>query len=1002
MLGSSTASALEPPPGLPRYDLAIQLDTAKRLAIVRETITFTNTTKKPVTELVFNVHGRYTPPDDQIGFLAKMAEVLRMSPKESMSFEGAALDVKETLIHDPGNVLRPASFRYCADNACAMKVPLAQPVGPGQQITIDLVFDFKIPAKKGRWSQWNEITALAQWLPTLAVVDDAGWHALPFIPWHQPFYNEAGLYTAHIVVPCDQKLACPTPVTSETRRPDGWTEYDFEPAILRDFSLTASARYQCVEGTTATNVKVRCLHLPEHADYAKLFVETAVNAIPVYERWFGEYPYRQFTIAEACFGWNGNECGGLVLIDDRMFNMPSIAKNYPIYLLQHELCHQWWYNVVGTNGYAETFMDEAMATYFSHRLADQTIGKNNTIITYPTGLGFLPNIHRDDLRFYGIVGARARGDVYPTVQPIDKYEHLPNLLAHAYDRGGKVIGQIEQRMGETAFLDFMHKLYRKYAFRILRVADFQKELELYTGRSWEEFFRHWVWGDGVCDWKVERVTLDGESGPLARWRKAKQQVNVTVDLIEQGGFPEPTVLGVKFGNDQEYTLRLPIDPSTGVIDLPEHNAKIECESVGFVNLPDSVRLTQANTHVRITFTAPCAPTQITVDPDHVILDACPDNNNWVPECRWRFSPIYTQLDELDVTNSYDRWNIIFGPWLWMSTTVDPWYERSPLAGFRVGAYRTQDVYAGAFVGYRTNDRALVAGADVIWDHVPSARMQLGLNVEQALTTLDSDSPGSRAAIWARYILTYGSSLLMPPFEYVELFGEAQHHPLPDPYVPTPGAERFNDRAGIGVHYHKNMLTPYWDAEGGLALDATYQFGLPCGDNQEFHLVYGQVSTVKSFPSWMTCGIDHPVTDWLKETRFAFRLGGAIGLPDQGQFFTLGGGDAFRGYDVRQRQGNATWVASVEWRVPLVQNAQWDYCDKIIGVRNVYLAPFYDAGNAYVNNHSLGDTAHALGVGLRIDVQWLGIIERSMIRFDVAKTVNDNTPWQFWFGISHPF
>ena len=35
-------------------------------------------------------------------------------------------------------------------------------------------------------------------------------------------------------------------------------------------------------------------------------VATACQAIPVYERWSGPYPYAQFTIAEACFGWNGN------------------------------------------------------------------------------------------------------------------------------------------------------------------------------------------------------------------------------------------------------------------------------------------------------------------------------------------------------------------------------------------------------------------------------------------------------------------------------------------------------------------------------------------------------------------------------------------------------------------------------------------------------------------------------------------------------------------------
>ena len=40
----------------------------------------------------------------------------------------------------------------------------------------------------------------------------------------------------------------------------------------------------------------------------------------------------------------------------------------------------------------------------------------------------------------------------------------------------------------------------------------------------------------------------------------------------------------------------------------------------------------------------------------------------------------------------------------------------------------------------------------------------------------------------------------------------------------PGADPFNERPGLGIHYHKNYLTPYWDAEGGVALDATYQYG----------------------------------------------------------------------------------------------------------------------------------------------------------------------------------
>ncbi len=43
-----------------------------------------------------------------------------------------------------------------------------------------------------------------------------------------------------------------------------------------------------------------------------------------------------------------------------------------------------------------------------------------------------------------------------------KFGHLANLSAYAYDRGSKIVGMIEERLGETAFLDFMRTVYQKY------------------------------------------------------------------------------------------------------------------------------------------------------------------------------------------------------------------------------------------------------------------------------------------------------------------------------------------------------------------------------------------------------------------------------------------------------------------------------------------------------------------------------------------------------------
>src|SRR4029077_2126188 len=117
-------------------------------------------------------------------------------------------------------------------------------VGPGEAVTVDLDYEMTLPNKQGRWGYWEGITFLNEWLPPLAYYDEAGWQPTPFIPWHQPFFNEAGVYTARITVPADQKVACSGPVKSVTPRADGRAVIKPEACTLRDSTLLASARYE--------------------------------------------------------------------------------------------------------------------------------------------------------------------------------------------------------------------------------------------------------------------------------------------------------------------------------------------------------------------------------------------------------------------------------------------------------------------------------------------------------------------------------------------------------------------------------------------------------------------------------------------------------------------------------------------------------------------------------------------------------------------------------------
>jgi hypothetical protein len=978
------ARVMQPPAWLPKYDLEIHLDLAQHQVVVHQRTTWTNRHQRPAQEIVYNAHSHYAVPKGDGPLLAKTLEILRVNPEESMESLPPPLDVQRVRVGD-----HELAFHYRDDNVTALTIPLPQPVAQGETIVVDMDFVLRLPQRQGRWGQWQDVTFLATWLPVLAYYDENGWQPTPFVPWHQPFFNEAGVYTARLTLPRDQKVACTGSVIATRELDEGLKQLDITANGVRDFAIVASARFQELTGD-AGPVKVKCLAFPEHEYHARAMLKTVCDCIPVYTQWFGPYPYPEFTIVESFFGWNGNECGTLVMIDERIFGAPHIADGFVEYLVSHETCHQWWYNVVGTNGYCETWMDEGLATYFSHRYIDCKHGKNSQMIHYPSGLEWMPNIHRDNYRSFGMYGVYGRGDQKPVVQEMPQFGHLVNLLGMCYDKGSRIVGIIEDRLGEAAFFDFMRTVYAKYQYGMLRVADFQRELELYTGRSWKDFFDHWLYGCGLPDWAVQSVKLERvgtatttcpKPGFLNQLHaKDARPYNATILVEQKGDFNEATMLGICLDGGDHYQIRIPIDPEAGPVQFDDPPARVECVNERLV---------------KIEVLLPCKPTQITVDPDKVLVDRDPTNNCWRTPVRVRATPLYTLLDETGMTADYDKYNLTYGPWISASAYDDPWYPMSPLAGVRLGLYRTDFFKTGVYAAYRANDRNLVAGVDGLVDHWPWPHTQFGFNAERSLTNWNGDDRlGSRAMLFGRYVFQYTPSLYLPPMHYVEAYTSFRDHFLPDPENTVPGADHFDHQTTVGLHYHLDYLTPYWDPEGGFRLDASVEQGIPIlGEKESFTAGIAQFSTVKGLPEgW----------GWLSDTRIAMRLAGAAALPNKGEFFALGGGEMCRGFDVTERQGSLLWLASLEWRVPLIRGVTWDCCDHVAGVRNVYAAAFYDVGDVYVKGHSLGPVAHAVGAGLRVDVAWFSFVERTTIRFDVAKSVNTDNDVQFWLGLQHPF
>src|SRR5262249_4154888 len=151
-------------------------------------------------------------------------------------------------------------------------------------------------------------------------------------------------------------------------------------------------------------------------------------------------------------------------------------------------------------------------------------------------------------------------------------------------------GMIEDCLNESAFFDFMRTIYSRYYFRIIRVADFQRELEAYTGRSWESFFHDWLYGSGMSDWCVDDVKIEPGESVHARlesrlrslWPRGRclnqliaNPCKATILLKQKAENTEQTVLGIRTDDGDGYQYRIPIQSGIAHLELENPKATVD-------------------------------------------------------------------------------------------------------------------------------------------------------------------------------------------------------------------------------------------------------------------------------------------------------------------------------------------------------------------------------------------------------------------------------------------
>lgn len=223
----------------------------------------------------------------------------------------------------------------------------------------------------------------------------------------------------------------------------------FTAKNIRDFSAVVIKNKDSndnkvhIDSETIYNTKVYYINSSEAAQYVKEAFLFAINNI-------GPYPHKEFFVVRAPLqNLEGMELSNMIFISDRCFGN-NYKESLPR-LIYHEVLHQWFYNIIGTDQVNEPFLDEGLVSYLARILEGSKFGNNYS---------YNDKFTKMDLKSYSTR---------------DEYYRL------AYTEATKYFADVHSKLGND-FYNLLKKIYEDKKYSILYFDDFAGYLSSFGGR----------------------------------------------------------------------------------------------------------------------------------------------------------------------------------------------------------------------------------------------------------------------------------------------------------------------------------------------------------------------------------------------------------------------------------------------------------------------------------------------------------------------------------------
>ncbi len=554
------------------YELHATLDTAAKTLYASEIISYTNNSPDVLASLWIQLDQNIYREDSRAHIMAGGATFVRRrrgaspTPPQVTTTDGFVIESLE--IESSGSTTKAE----CMVSDTRMQVRLANPLpGHGGQLRIHIRYHYKIPEAWGGRTSWGtskqgEIYDMAQWYPRMAVYDDLrGWDTLPYVG--AEFYLEYGHFDYYLTVPFNMIVAGsgelvnpgdvltstemnrleqarhsdatvyirkPAEVSDPATRPrrDGTLTWHFHMDHTRDVAWSASpafvwdaARMNLPDGKTSLAMSV---YPPESAgadawDKSTEYVKDTIENFS--KHW---YPYEWPTAVSVAGFTSGMEYPGMVFdgIEDK--------GSFLFWLTAHEIGHDWFPMIVGSNERRHAFMDEGFNTFIDiDESATYAGGKYGPKRDSEYSEGGEPS--------QMILKVLDNPDAPNLLAPADTYTYqLGHPVSYFKGAYGMVLLR-EQILGPDRFDRAFRKYIRDWAYKHPSPSDFFREMESEAGEDLSWFWRGWY----MNNWKYD-VAVDKIAGNV-------------VTISNRGQFVLPTPVEVVFKDGSKLRVKLPVE-----------------------------------------------------------------------------------------------------------------------------------------------------------------------------------------------------------------------------------------------------------------------------------------------------------------------------------------------------------------------------------------------------------------------------------------------------------